>query len=158
MATDKDAAFTLPQGATSFFRPEDGPLPLTDLRTFRTALYAAARAAGGRVGEVEEQTYPRTFHTATVIAGTAEYVLLCHAHHPWIAFAAERRDWYADEFLAPPPWAPTFADLGFDVLDHAELTLPLSEVDTSILDQGQWREIRLYGITTLGGVLFNAWD
>jgi hypothetical protein len=158
MAADQNAAFTLPQGATGFFRPPDGPLPLTDQRTFRRALYAAARAAGGRVGEVEERTYPRTFHTATVIAGTDEYVVLCHAHHPWIAFAAERRDWYTEEFLAPPPWAHTFADLGFVVLGHAELTLPLSDVDTSGLDQGQWRAIRLYGITTSGGVLFNAWD
>ncbi len=158
MAADQNAAFTLPQGATGFFRPPDGPLPLTDQRTFRRALYAAARAAGGRVGEVEERTYPRTFHTATVIAGADEYVVLCHAHHPWIAFAAERRDWYTEEFLAPPPWAHTFADLGFVVLGHAELTLPLSDVDTSGLDQGQWRAIRLYGITTSGGVLFNAWD
>ncbi|MFJ6841104.1 hypothetical protein ACIQRE_00375 [Streptomyces griseoluteus] len=23
---------------------------------------------------------------------------------------------------------------------------------------GEWREIRFYGITTLGGALFNAWD
>ncbi|MER7196168.1 hypothetical protein [Streptomyces flaveolus] len=35
---------------------------------------------------------------------------------------------------------------------------PLSDVDTSVLSQGEWREIRLYGITTLGGTLFNAWD
>ncbi|WP_371100548.1 hypothetical protein [Streptomyces sp. PU_AKi4] len=160
MAADKDAAFILPRGATGFFRPEDGPLPLTDQRAFRTALYAAARAAGGRVGEVEEQTYPRTFHTATVIAGTDEYVVLCHAHHPWIAFAAERRDWYTEEFLAPPPWAHIFTDLGFVVLDHAALTLSLSlsDVGTLVLTQSEWREVRFYGITTLGGVLFNAWD
>ncbi|MEU3664576.1 hypothetical protein AB0E77_33330 [Streptomyces sp. NPDC032940] len=158
MAPDNDAAFTLPRGATGFFWPKDGPLPLTDVRTFRTALYGAARATGGRVGEIEEQAYPRTFHTATVIAGTGEWVVLCHAHHPWIAFAHERRDWYTVEFLAPPAWAHIFADLGFVVLGHAELTLPLSDVDTSVLTQGEWREVRFYGITTLGGVLFNAWD
>jgi hypothetical protein len=158
MAAEKDAAFILPRGATGFFRPKDGPLPLTDLRTFRAALYAAAGAAGGRVGEVEEQAYPRTFHTATVLAGTTEHVVLCHAHHPWIAFAQERRDWYTEEFLAPPPCARSFTDLGFVVLDHTELTLPLADVDTSVLTQGEWREIRFYGITTLGGVLFNAWD
>ncbi|MEU6106395.1 hypothetical protein [Streptomyces flaveolus] len=110
------------------------------------------------MGEVEEQAYPRTFHTAAVLAGTTEHVVLCHAHHPWIAFAQERRDWYTEEFLAPPPCARSFTDLGFVVLDHAELTLPLADVDTSVLTQGEWREIRFYGITTLGGVLFNAWD
>ncbi|MET8567676.1 hypothetical protein [Streptomyces sp. NPDC004783] len=158
MAPEQDAAFTLPRGATGFFRPEDGPLPVTDLRAFRAALYAAARAAEGHVGEVEEQTHPRTFHTATVIAGAGETVVLCHAHHPWIAFAQERRDWYTEEFLAPPPWAHTFADLGFVVLGRAELTRSLPDVDTSVLSRGEWRQVRLYGITTLGGVLFNAWD
>ncbi|WBO61775.1 hypothetical protein [Streptomyces camelliae] len=110
------------------------------------------------MGELEEQAYPRTFHTATVIVGTGESVILCHAYHPWIAFAQERRDWYSEEFLAPPPWARTFADLGFEVLDRALLTLPLPDVDTSVLTKAEWREVRYYGITTLGGVLFNAWD
>ncbi|WP_171990775.1 hypothetical protein [Streptomyces sp. JHA26] len=158
MDADENAVFTLPWGATGFFLAEEGPPPSTDLRTFRTALHAAARAAGGRVGEVEEQAYPRTFHTAAVLSGTSEHVVLCHAHHPWIAFAQGRRDWYTEEFLAPPPWGHVFADLGFVVLDHAELTLPLSDVDTTALDKGQWRQIRSYGITTLGGVLFNSWD
>ncbi|MEV0241652.1 hypothetical protein AB0I06_17215 [Streptomyces sp. NPDC050674] len=158
MAADKHPAFTLPRGATGFFRPEDGPLPTTDRRTFRAALYAAARAAQGHVGEMEEQAYPRTFHTTTVLEGRGECIVLCHAHLPWIAFAPERRDWYAEEFLTPPPWARTFVDFGFAVLDRARLTLPLTDIDTTVLTQGEWREIRLYGITTLGGVLFNAWD
>ncbi|MFE9708297.1 hypothetical protein [Streptomyces sp. NPDC005930] len=38
------------------------------------------------------------------------------------------------------------------------LATPLSDVDSSVLTQGEWREVRFYGITTLGGVLFNAWD
>ncbi|MGX1219178.1 hypothetical protein RKD42_000437 [Streptomyces ambofaciens] len=31
-------------------------------------------------------------------------------------------------------------------------------MDTSVLTQGEWREVRLYGSTTLGGLLFNACD
>jgi hypothetical protein len=158
MATDQNTAFTLPRGATGFFVPKDGPLPEVDQRTFRTALYAAARVAEGRVGEIEEQVYPRTFHTATITAGTGGHVLLCHAHHPWIAFASERREWYAEEFHDPPPWTHVFTDLGFILLDRAQLTAPLAGIDTSALTQDEWRQIRLYGLTTLGGVLFNAWD
>ncbi|MEU2912941.1 hypothetical protein ACWCQ0_26695 [Streptomyces massasporeus] len=158
MAADKDAAFVLPRGATGFFQPKDGPLPEVGLRTFRAALYAAARAADGQVGQVEGQAYPRTFHTATVVGSAGEHVVLCHAHHPWIAFAEELRDWYTDEFLTPPPWAHAFADLGFGVLDLVRLTTPPADVDTSVLTQGERRDIRFYGITTLGGVLFNSWD
>ncbi|MEU3693143.1 hypothetical protein [Streptomyces narbonensis] len=83
--------------------PKDGPLPVTDLRPFWTALYATARVIEGQVGEIEEQEYARTFHTASIVDPTSESVILCHAHHPWIAFAQERRNWYAEEFLPPPP-------------------------------------------------------
>ncbi|MFE1247838.1 hypothetical protein [Streptomyces sp. NPDC058766] len=82
MTADQDAAFTLPRGATGFFRPEDGPLPETDPRAFRAALYAAAGAARGRAREVEEQACPRSFHTTVTDVGGGEYVVLCHAHHP----------------------------------------------------------------------------
>lgn len=158
-----DTGSTLPRGATGFFRPKDGPLPQTDVRAFRAALHAAARAAGGAVGAVEEQAYPRTFHTATVIGRSGESVVLCHAHHPWIAFAPERRhrhgeDWYGEEFLAPPAWSRVFTDAGFVVLSAEQLATPLSGLDASTLTEGEWREARHHDITTLGGVLFNDWD
>lgn len=102
--------------------------------------------------------YPRTFHTATVVGREGQSIVLCHAHHPWVAFANTRRDLYGEDFLAPPPWAHAFANTGFTVLSSERLATPLSDVDTSVLTQGEWREVRFYGITTLGGVLFNAWD
>ncbi len=76
---------------------------------------------------------------------------------PGVAFAREDRNWYTDEFLAPPEWAHVFGDLGFTVLSRAQLTTALSAVDTSVLTRAEWRQVRAYGITTLGGVLFNAW-
>ncbi|MEU1418094.1 hypothetical protein [Streptomyces sp. NPDC005731] len=158
MFDDENASVRLPRGATGFYWPKARPLSETDPRAFRGALYAAARAAGGKVGRTEPQAYPRTFHTASVVDGTSEHIILCHAYHPWIAFARERRDWYSEEFVAPPSWAAAFARDGFVVLDCEQLTMPLSDVDTSVLTQGEWREIRFYGITTLGGVIFNAWD
>ncbi|MGW0121902.1 hypothetical protein [Streptomyces sp. NPDC003327] len=157
MVNEGNTGFTLPRGATGFFLPKDGPLPETDLRPFRTAVHAAARIAGGQVGEIETQEHPRTFHTASVIDRTSESVILCHAHHPWIAFAQERRNWYTDEFLPSPLWACAFTDAGFMVLSSAQLATPLSDLDTSALTKDEWRHMRSYGITTLGGTLFNAW-
>ncbi|EFL22646.1 hypothetical protein SSOG_02360 [Streptomyces himastatinicus ATCC 53653] len=150
--------FPLPRGATGFSRPEHGPLPETDARAFRTALHAAARAAGGRVGTVEERTYPRTFHTASIIRRDDERVVLCHAHHPWIAFAEERRTWYDDGFASPPPWSGVFPASGFDVLTAEHLGTPLADLDTSGFSRAERHQISCFGITTLGGVLFNAWD
>lgn len=158
MVNEGNTCFTLVRGATGYFRPKDGPLPRTDLRAFRAALYAAARVVGGEVGEVEEQAYPRAFHVGMIATRTGENVVLCHAHHPWIAFAQTHRDWYAEEFLAPPPWAHVFTSTGFAVLSSEQLATPLAHVDTSVLTQSEWRQVRSYGITTLGGLLFNAWD
>ncbi|MFI0263082.1 hypothetical protein ACH4OW_29110 [Streptomyces sp. NPDC017056] len=158
LISDGDTGFTLPRGATGFFRPKDGPLPQTDVRAFRAALHAAARAAGGTVGNVEERTYPRTFHTATVTGRAGESVVLCHAHHPWIAFTPERRYWYGEEFLAPPAWARAFTDAGFVVLSREQLAMPLSGLHPSTLTEGEWREARYHDTTTVGGALFNVWD
>ncbi|MDX3496807.1 hypothetical protein ACKI1I_23385 [Streptomyces turgidiscabies] len=158
MVNGGNTSFTLPRGATGFFLPKDGPLPDTDVRAFRAALYAAARVVEGQVGEFEGQEYPLTFHTASIVDRTGESVILCHAHHPWIAFAQERRNWYGEEFLPSPSWASVFADAGFVVLSSERLATPLSDVDTSVLAQNEWRQVRYYGITTLGGLLFNAWD
>ncbi|MFI6642429.1 hypothetical protein [Streptomyces sp. NPDC050504] len=158
MANDRSADFLLTRGATGSFVPKDGPLPKSDVRAFRAALYAAARIAGGEVGELEEQAYPRTFHTASVVDRTGEHVILCHAHHPWIAFAQERRDWYREEFLSAPPWARAFTETGFAVLSSELLATPLTAMDTSGLTRSEWRQVRSYDIATLGGALFNAWD
>ncbi|WP_240667669.1 hypothetical protein [Streptomyces luteoverticillatus] len=158
MANKEDIGFTLPRGATGFFQPEDGLLPKTDLRAFRAALHTAARIAGGEVGKVEERAYPRTFHTAEVVQSAGVSIVLCHAHFPWIAFAQSRGDWHEEEFLVPPSWASSFTALGFMVLGSEKLATPLSRIDTSLLTQGEWRQVRYHGVTTLGGVLFNAWD
>ncbi|MGW7196697.1 hypothetical protein [Streptomyces chryseus] len=158
MSNEENVGFPLPPGATGHFRPADGPLPETGLRAFHSALYAAARASGGVVGEVEEQAYPRTFHTASVVERAGESIVLCHAHHPWIAFSPTRRDWYGEDFLAPPPWASAFTLTGFTVLSGEQLATPLSGLNASALTRDEWRQVRHYGITTLGGVLFNSWD
>ncbi|MFD8806897.1 hypothetical protein [Streptomyces sp. NPDC059597] len=155
---DGTVLFTLPRGATGFFRPQDGPLPDTDRRAFRTALHAAARAAGGRIGDVAEQTYPRTYHAATVVDRAGKWTVLCHAHHPWIAFADELHDLGVSGFLAPPEWAGVFADAGFTVLGADLLTAPLSAVDTSASTASDRSGIRYHRVTALGEVLFNAWD
>ncbi|WP_416986493.1 hypothetical protein [Streptomyces sp. T028] len=149
--------FPLPPGATGFFPPH-APLPETDPRTFRTALYTAARAARGRVDEVEDHVHPRTYRTGTVIHPAGRTVVLGHLHHPWIAFVPERRDAYADEFLSPPPWADVFSAAGFLVLTGDQLSVPLAGEASSGLTPFEWRQAVYHGTATLGGAVFNTWD
>ncbi|WP_376736501.1 hypothetical protein [Streptomyces broussonetiae] len=86
--------------------------------------------------------------------------MLCHAHHPWIAFTADRRDGHAEDFTAPPQWARVLSQVGFgfEVLDHTQLNPPLSALDSSLLSEFEWRQAHHHDTTTQGGVLFNTWD
>ncbi|MDX2760583.1 hypothetical protein [Streptomyces europaeiscabiei] len=44
------------------------------------------------------------------------------------------------------------------VLTDKQLVTPLSEVASSSQSQAEWRQVRYHGVTTLGGMHFNAWD
>jgi hypothetical protein len=150
--------FQLGRGATGFRRAKDDPLPETDLQAFRAAWHTAARIAGGQVGEFVRQAYPRSFHTATAVDRNGTHVVLCHAHLPLVAFAAEQRSGNVDEFCDPPVWASVFAEAGFTVMSFQLLNLSLSQVDTSDLGPAEWMQIRHRRASRLGEVIFNSWD
>jgi hypothetical protein len=150
--------FRLERGATGFYDPRDGPLPETDSRALRAAWHASARVAGGLVGEWVEQEYPRNYHAAQLIAHGVLHVTLCHAYLPLIAFVSEQCLCYENEFLDPPAWSWPLVESGFLLLSAEQLSTPLSEVDTAVLTDMEWREVRFWGVTQLGGVLFHSWD
>lgn len=150
--------FRLERGATGFYDPKDGPLPEVDSRALRAAWHASARAAGELVGEWVEQEYPRNYHTASLTARGVLHVALCHAYLPLIAFVSEQRLFYRDEFRDAPAWSRPLVDSGFAVLSSEQLSTPLSEVDAAVLTDMEWREARFWGITHLGGALFNSWN
>lgn len=84
--------FPLPRGATGFRHVSEPPLPDTDPELCRTAWRAAARAAGGQVGDFVEECYPQNFHSSTLTDRDAgAHVALFHVHHPLVAFVDERR-------------------------------------------------------------------
>jgi hypothetical protein len=151
--------YRLERGATGFYNGRAGAaLPTTDFKLFAAAWHSAARHAGGLVTEVSERQYPQNFHTAVLTVGGREYTALCHLHLPLIAFASSRATHYTTEFEEPPGWSEVLVQSGFTVMPRSELLAPLSEVDTTALSDMEWREVRFWEITTLGGVLFNAWD
>jgi len=150
--------FQLGRGATGFRGAKDDPLPETDLQAFRAAWHTAARLADGQAGDFVRQTYPRSFHTATVAERNGTHVVLCHSHLPLVAFAADQCQGHAVEFRDPPIWANIFTDASLTVMSEHLLNLPLSQVDTSDLGPAEWVQIRAWHATRLGVVLFNSWD
>ncbi|MFI6476833.1 hypothetical protein ACIBH1_02800 [Nonomuraea sp. NPDC050663] len=153
-----DPTFRLARGSTGFGQAGDLPMPQIDVKLCRTAWHAAARAAGGRVGEFVERRYPRTFHSATLTDRGGAHVALFHAGFALVAFVAEQRDWYTDEFRDPPSWAGVLDGFGLALLPASLLLAPLSEADTTGLSAAEWSQIAYWRPETLGATLFNAWD
>ncbi|MCD0482322.1 hypothetical protein LO771_07825 [Streptacidiphilus sp. ASG 303] len=153
-----EPVFRLDRGVTGFYDPKTGPLPMVDVSAFRAGWHTAARIACGRVGNFIPQTYPRTFHTATITNGHGAHVILCHAHFPLIAFVADQRYSYSDEFREAPTWSSAFTDAAFVVLSLHQLNSPLSKADTSTLAAGERQAIRHWRPTSIGQVIFNSWD
>jgi hypothetical protein len=153
-----EAVFRLERGATGFYDPKDGPLPEVDSRALRAAWHSSARAAGGVVVEWLDQKYPRNYHTASLTAGACCTLRCVTLTCRFVAFVSEQSLCYQDEFRDPPTWSWPLAVSGFVVMSAEQLSTPLSEVDTAVLTDMEWREARFWGVTRLGGVLFNAWD
>ncbi|MCF2531655.1 hypothetical protein [Yinghuangia soli] len=145
-------------GITGFHGPRDPAPAVTDAATCRTALYAAARDAAGRVEGFTAQAYPRTFHSATVRVHDAAHIVLFHVHQPLVAFAADQLDWYADEFVDPPKWSDTLARHGFTILTAPQLCAPFTEADASALSAAERAQVAYWHPKTVGAVLFNSWD
>lgn len=133
MVNEGNIGFTLPAGATGFFRPKDGPLqgltcrrsvplcvPLPASPEAKWARWRNRHAPGPSTPQRSSHAQARTSSCGTLIT-------------PWIAFAQTRRDWCGGEFLAPPPWAHAFTNAGFVVLSSEQLATPLSNVDTPVL-------------------------
>ena len=155
---ERVTTFVIPAGSTGFRSRKAPPWPLVDLKHLRAAWHTGARLAGCKVGELVEQSYPEVYHTATMVGRDGLHIILCHMHHPLVAFVAVRRDWYTTEFIDPPAWATAYSAVGFEPLDADLLLAPFDDADTSQLSAEDWRQIRYWRPPTLGAVLFNRWD
>ncbi|MBW6438855.1 hypothetical protein KZ829_34510 [Actinoplanes hulinensis] len=152
--------FRLERGATGFRHAKEPELPEIPLRRFRGGSHEAARRAGGAVEQIRERAYPRDYHSAVIVASGSRFVILCHAVHPWIAFA-EKDAGDLDSpgtFSDPPVWATAYTDMGFVVMSRELLDSPLSDVDTTALGEGEWMQIHSWRPESTGRAVFNSWD
>ncbi|MBB3101231.1 hypothetical protein FHR83_008959 [Actinoplanes campanulatus] len=147
--------FRLERGATGFRHGKEPDLPEVPLRRFRAGCHEAARRASGAVEQIRERAYPRNYHSAAIMAPEGRFVILCHAVHPWIAFAEEDDP---GTFSDPPAWATAYTDMGFVVMSRELLDSPLSDVDTTALGKGEWMQINSWRPESTGRAVFNSWD
>lgn len=137
---------------------------MVDVREFKRACYAAARATGGRVIEfrIVDQVAP-SFHQGIVAYREREVAVVCKRDSAILAIA-EPRNLLADgvqeagplRWVDEPALAAALAEQhGFHVLGSSELEGPF--------DPAAWpgvlpRDIAYWRPGTLGEALFNYWD
>ena len=115
---------------------------------------------GGAVEQVVEATYPRNFHSASIVRSADRFAVLCNAIYPWVAFAEEGADdvVVSETFVDPPTWATAFTETGFTVMSRQLLESPVSAVDTAALGKGKRVEIHSWRSASVGETVFNSWD
>ena len=151
----------LPRGVTGFRDRRSEPLPETDPRAFATICHEVARAAGGTARAIKRPGLTPNFHSAVIVRGGEQVMLLGHQHVPFLATAAPASGTGPVTFIDdpgihavlnmnPPP--------AFRLLTLAELQTPLNLVDCSALDRAELEQITYWKPATAGELIFNYWD
>ncbi|MEV7690382.1 hypothetical protein ACFW1F_26930 [Streptomyces bungoensis] len=148
------------RGATGFWGRGDNPLPQVNVAAFKTACHAVARSIGATVGQVTPAGVTPSFHTALIIVSGIRSTVLCHEVLPVVAFVVSppRAGESLTNFTSPPAWANAFELGGFRLLDVEELSMPLAATDISDLAEAELEQVRHWGPSTVGELMFNWWD
>jgi hypothetical protein len=152
----------LPRGVTGFRDRHSESLPETDPRAFATICYEAARMTGGRAGAITRPGVTPNFHSAVIILGREQVMLLGHRHAPLLATAAAPRSEGAPIVFVDHPHihaalsqVPTAL---FRMLTLRELQAPLNLIDCIALDHAELEQISHWKPGTVGELVFNYWD
>lgn len=132
-------------------------VPIANLKR---AVYAAAQAAGAKVGEVRPADgVTPNFHQLDADFGSRKLVVLCNRHIPIVAFADRLDGMEIERFVeVPADFAAGLATCGFVIGDVAELNRPVGSSDLETLSPAEQREVKYWEPKRIGDVIFNWWD
>jgi hypothetical protein len=152
------------EGITGFRQFDDPPLPSTDLPSFRSHCWAAARTLGARVAHPfhESGGVAANFATLVVELPTGAVAVLLNLHFPVVAFA---RPSVAGgvagpvEFTDCEPLALALRRIGaYEVASRIELERPVRSDDFRLLSPAEMRQIKYWKPNRVGDIVFNFWD
>ncbi|HRK18163.1 MAG TPA: hypothetical protein PK970_04340 [Hyphomicrobiaceae bacterium] len=134
-----------------------------DKQATLTALHAAARMRGWRVGALHWNKYPMSFHWAGLEAEHGVVSLLVHADRPVAALTPGEPQYMALAFFDDPGLAEALAACRapFGLLPAADLSAAMAPEDAVFVrglgrdfahNMGYWKP------KTAGEVIFNWWD
>lgn len=128
-----------------------------------TALHAAARVRGWRVGALHWNKYPMSFHWAALETEQGPVALLVHADRPVAAMTPGEPQYMALTFIDDAAFARGLAESGapFALLAAADLGRGLTVDDDAYvraLGKDFAANMTYWRPRTVGDVVFNWWD
>lgn len=149
----------LPRGVTGFRGHQSEPLPKTDPQVFAMICYEVARTISGRVGAITPPGVTPNFHSAVIVHGGKQVMLLGHQHAPFLATAAPASGNASIIFVDDPRIHAALNPPGpFRLLTLSELQTPLNLADLAALDHAELVQINYWKPNTVGELIFNYWD
>jgi hypothetical protein len=154
----------LRKGITGFRHVNDPPLPSTDLLSFRSYCFAAARMLGGKVAHpgLEPVRVEANFTWLVLELPTGAVAVLLNRHSPVVGFA---RPWGEDgphgliTFLNCERLAGVFEEMGgYEVVSQTELGRPVRPDDLRQLSPAEMEQVKYWKPRRLGDIVFNFWD
>lgn len=139
------------------------PPRLPDTRAERTALHAAARALGWRIGDPVDPAPHASFHVARIETGAAPLWLLLENNGHAAALSPVQPVFGAWTFTDAPALSEALAAAGspLHLFSAADLDTDLTPADRAFLTSlnlGFEANLAYWRPRTVGSVIFNWWD
>lgn len=151
-------------GITGFCTIDDPPLPIVDLKSFRTHCYEAARALGARVLRIDSfEKIDSNFVMAVVELADGPVAVFLNRHFPVIGFAVPPGAGDVSplplRFVDCKLLAQEFrATGGYEVLSREELERSLDPNHLQQLLPAEIEQAKYWRPQRVGDVVFNFWD
>jgi hypothetical protein len=136
------------------------PAPGFGFEDFKTVVYSAARAIGGRVAEARPAGITPNFYQALVELTTERLSVLCNSVFPVIAFCEPIPEGKCKTvFRDCPKLAAAIAKLGsWEIASAAQLDAPVSREELAQLAPYEQKGVKYWRCRSIGRIIFNWFD
>ncbi|RCS41032.1 hypothetical protein DTL42_20800 [Bremerella cremea] len=150
----------LQRGITGFRDRRDQPLPMCDLNAFRSACHTVSQVTKCSLSApIQQPNNQRNFITAQFATPYGEIAAMLNQHFPLLGFAVASLPGKQLRFVDAPEQATAFTQLGmYRVLSLSDLQQPITDDDLASLSPTEIEQVNYWKPTSLGQIIFNAWD
>lgn len=133
---------------------------MCDLNAFRSACHTVSQVTqSSLLAQIRQPNDQRNFLTAQFATPLGEIAALLNQHVPLLGFAVPSRPGKPLRFADVRELANAFAQLGmYRVLSLSDLQQPITADELARLSPTEIEQVNYWKPTSLGQIIFNAWD